>query len=159
MMRPPFDAAPSDSPDEEVERQIVLAYIELYRAAQRYTEAQTAEYGVTAVQLAALGALAKKGPMTIRGLAAALQARHSTTSELCDRLTRARLVKKVRCEKDRRAVEVALSKEGRSIVGRARVSPVDLMRRVLKPFNRTEKEQLLGLIRKARRAIGARVGG
>ncbi|NMH96184.1 MarR family transcriptional regulator [Pseudonocardia sp. K10HN5] len=87
---------------------------------------------VSLPQYRALVVLASRGPQRAVDLAAALGVNPSSATRLCDRLSRAGLVRRQRQSADRRAVKVALSPRGRELV-------VEVTQR-----RREEFERLLG---------------
>jgi DNA-binding MarR family transcriptional regulator len=73
---------------------------------------------VTLAQYRVLVELAARGPQRVAQLASVLGVERSTASRMCDRLVRKRLIHRRRESRDRRAVQVALTTEGRTLVDR-----------------------------------------
>lgn len=71
---------------------------------------------VTLTQYRSLVVLASRGPQSVAALAHELAVTPSTASRLCDRLVRKRLVRRREDPRDRRAVRLALTPEGRALV-------------------------------------------
>ena len=71
---------------------------------------------VTLPQYRALVVLAARGPQGTAELAAALAVNPSTTTRMCDRLVRKRLIRRYRQPGDRRAIRIALTAAGRDLV-------------------------------------------
>lgn len=71
---------------------------------------------VTLTQYRSLVVLASRGPQSVAALADELAVTPSTASRLCDRLVRKRLVARREDDRDRRAVRLALTSEGRTLV-------------------------------------------
>jgi DNA-binding MarR family transcriptional regulator len=87
---------------------------------------------VTLTQYRALVVLASRGPQSLAALADELAVTASTASRLCDRLVRKRLVRRREDPRDRRAVRLALTPEGRALVDavteRRRTEIADLLK-------------------------------
>jgi DNA-binding MarR family transcriptional regulator len=73
---------------------------------------------VTLAQYRVLVELAARGPQRVAELAGVLGVERSTATRMCDRLVRKRLIHRRRESRDRRAVQVALTGGGRSLVDR-----------------------------------------
>jgi DNA-binding MarR family transcriptional regulator len=71
---------------------------------------------VTLTQYRSLVVLASKGPQSVAALAEAVAVTPPTASRLCDRLVRKGLVRRREDPRDRRAVRLALTPEGRELV-------------------------------------------
>ena len=71
---------------------------------------------VTLTQYRSLVVLASRGPQGVAALAEELAVTPSTVSRLCDRLVRKGLVRRREDRRDRRAVRLALTPAGRSLV-------------------------------------------
>jgi DNA-binding MarR family transcriptional regulator len=71
---------------------------------------------VTLPQYRALIELAVRGPQRPADLAAALGVDRSTTTRMCDRLVRKRLISRRHSSADRRSVRIALSSDGVALV-------------------------------------------
>jgi DNA-binding MarR family transcriptional regulator len=71
---------------------------------------------VTLTQYRSLVVLASRGPQSSAALAEELAVTPSTASRLCDRLVRKGLVRRREDRRDRRAVRLALTPEGRALV-------------------------------------------
>jgi DNA-binding MarR family transcriptional regulator len=71
---------------------------------------------VTLPQYRALIELAVRGPQRAADLAAALGVDRSTTTRMCDRLVRKRLISRRHSSADRRSVRIALSADGVALV-------------------------------------------
>lgn len=86
---------------------------------------------VTLVQHRLLVLLATGGTRTVGVLADELGTDQSNASRLCDRLQRAGYVARRRSERDGRAVEVVITREGRGLVEVVRSARRDAIRAVL----------------------------
>lgn len=72
---------------------------------------------VTLTQYRVLVELAARGPQRVADLALVLGVESSTATRMCDRLVRKHLVHRRRASRDRRAVRIALTAEGRELIG------------------------------------------
>jgi DNA-binding MarR family transcriptional regulator len=73
---------------------------------------------VTLAQYRVLVELATRGPQRVAELADVLGVERSTATRMCDRLVRKRLIHRRRDSRDRRAVQVALTADGCTLVDR-----------------------------------------
>jgi DNA-binding MarR family transcriptional regulator len=73
---------------------------------------------VTLAQYRVLVELAARGPQRVAELAGVLGVERSTATRMSDRLVRKRLMHRRRESRDRRAVQLALTAEGRAVVDR-----------------------------------------
>lgn len=73
---------------------------------------------VTLTQYRVLVELAARGPQRVAELAGVLGVESSTATRMCDRLVGKRLIQRRRDKRDRRVVQVALSRQGHSLVDR-----------------------------------------
>jgi DNA-binding MarR family transcriptional regulator len=71
---------------------------------------------VTLTQYRSLVVLASRGPQSVAALAEAVAVTPPTASRLCDRLVRKGLVRRREDVRDRRAVRLALTRDGRDLV-------------------------------------------
>jgi MarR family 2-MHQ and catechol resistance regulon transcriptional repressor len=95
------------------------AFIKLMRAtdsASAYLSRHTEAAGLTTGQFGVLEALLHLGPMSQRELGAKLLRSGSNMTMVLDNLERRRLVRRTRRKDDRRAIEVALTADGRRLI-------------------------------------------
>jgi MarR family 2-MHQ and catechol resistance regulon transcriptional repressor len=95
------------------------AFIKLMRAtdsASAYLSRHTEAAGLTTGQFGVLEALLHLGPMGQRDLGAKLLRSGSNVTMVLDNLERRGLVRRTRRKDDRRAVEVALTADGRRLI-------------------------------------------
>jgi DNA-binding MarR family transcriptional regulator len=71
---------------------------------------------VTLTQYRSLVVLASRGPQSVAALAEAVAVTPPTVSRLCDRLVRKGLIRRREDARDRRAVRLALTRDGRELV-------------------------------------------
>ena len=69
-------------------------------------------------------------------------------TRLVDELARDALVRRERSEHDRRAVEIAITPEGRRVAQAGKRVVVDMLNRLVEPYSRTEIEALTALLQK-----------
>ena len=101
--------------DDELVDTVLAASRALVAVAARSLAAAADE--VTLPQYRALVVLAARSPRGTAELAAALAVNPSTATRMCDRLVRKGLVRRHRQAGDRRTVRIALTQEGRDLVG------------------------------------------
>lgn len=92
------------------------AFLVASRALVGVAAAALTDHDITLPQLRALVILSTDGPSTVGTLATSLEIHPSTTTRLCDRLVRKRLVKRTKVRSDRRTTDVALTAAGRRTV-------------------------------------------
>jgi DNA-binding MarR family transcriptional regulator len=100
------------------DRELVDAFVSASRALVAVAARSLADLGeeVTLPQYRALVVLRTQGPQRAADLAAGLGVTPSTGSRMIERLVRKALVRRVRSEEDRRAVEVQLTAAGVDLV-------------------------------------------
>jgi DNA-binding MarR family transcriptional regulator len=69
-------------------------------------------------------------------------------TRLVDELQRAGLVRRERSEQDRRAVEIAITPEGRRVANSGKRLVVDLLNQLVEPYSPEEVEALIALLQK-----------
>lgn len=110
---------------------------------------------VTLAQYRMLVELAARGAQRVAELATVLGVESSTVTRMCDRLVRKHLVHRRRASHDRRAVRVALTSEGRRLVGevsRRRREEISAIIQRMAPRDR-------GAVQRALRAFADAAGG
>ncbi len=110
-----MQSSPGPASDDALVDAVLAASRALVGVAARSLAAADAD--VTLPQYRALVELAARGPLKVADLAGALEVNPSTATRMCDRLNRKRLVRRHRMPADRRTVQVALSDDGRRLVG------------------------------------------
>jgi len=88
------------------------------RAGARYWHKVVADYGVTSAQALVLLCLALEDRITARQLGAKIEFDSATLTGLVDRLTKAGLVERQNNPRDRRAIFICLTPEGRDTATR-----------------------------------------
>ena len=90
-------------------KQILHGYLRLYRSISEEYRGQFGTVILTFPQTLVLSLLSAEGPMPISELAKATGSANSTISGVLDRLEQMELIQRIRSEKDRRVVYVALA--------------------------------------------------
>ena len=90
-------------------KQILHGYLRLYRSISEEYRGQFGTVTLTFPQTLVLSLLSAEGPMPISELAKATGSANSTISGVLDRLEQMELIQRIRSEKDRRVVYVALA--------------------------------------------------
>ena len=90
-------------------KQILHGYLRLYRSISEEYRGQFGTVTLTFPQTLVLSLLSAEGPMPISELAKATGSANSTISGVLDRLEQMKLIQRIRSEKDRRVVYVALA--------------------------------------------------
>ncbi len=89
-----------------------LLQVVAHRLQKRADSALKASAGLTTAQAAALSVIAKYGPVSQRFVADKLSQRESAVMTMADRLKRAGYIKRTKSEKDGRAWDLIVTKEG-----------------------------------------------
>jgi DNA-binding MarR family transcriptional regulator len=112
---------------------------------------QATAHDVTLPQCRALATLGQRGPLSLVGLAEALQVNPSTATRMCERLIEKGLVQRARAE---RGVSLDLSEAGKRVVldiTRARRRELD---QIVSKLSRRERDELVRCMDAFRRAAG-----
>ncbi|MBV9944195.1 MAG: MarR family transcriptional regulator [Solirubrobacterales bacterium] len=110
--------------------------------------------GVTLAQYRVLVELAARGPQRVAELAGALEVERSTVTRMCDRLVRKRLIHRRRESRDRRAVLVALTAAGRTLVDRVTHRRREEIGRILERLAPRDRAAVLRALRAFADAAG-----
>ena len=111
--------------------------------ARRHDRDQTA---FTATQRLALVEIGNLGPMRLHALAARMQTTPATASRAVDALVEEGLVERVPDERDRRAVQIALTRRGRTRVAERRAAVARLLDPAFLRLSPDERRRLLFLL-------------
>lgn len=109
---------------------------------------------VTLTQYRVLVELAARGPQRAAELAGVLGVERSTATRMCDRLARKRLIHRRRRGRDRRAVQVALTEEGQTLVDRVTHQRREEISRILERLASRDR----AAVRRALRAFADAAG-
>jgi DNA-binding MarR family transcriptional regulator len=107
---------------------IIARFLQIHRYLNKYSRTIASQFGISGRQLSALRCLTRKSQATIGELSDYLHITDSTTSEMVDGLETKGLVQRARCTKDNRVVRVSLTIDGESLVARAPLAGISLMR-------------------------------
>lgn len=119
---PSVPARPAGAlPDDAVElRLFVLRHFrQLFKSVKSHFQTVEVNTGVSGSQLWALAEIAERGGARVGEIADVLSIKHSTASNLIDRLEQRGLVARERDRDDQRVVRVTISERGSETLGRA----------------------------------------
>jgi len=105
-------------------------------------------YTITPPQFDALQWLHEIGDMTIGELSNKMYLAFSTTTDLIDRMEKAKLVKRVKEEHDRRVVRIHLLEAGETIIQEVIAKRQEYLKHLLEQVEATEAEEMLRLLTK-----------
>jgi len=103
--------------------------------------------GITLPQFDALNQLKRGGEMTMGELCDRLQLASSTVTDLIDRMERAELVRRCRCDADRRVVRLQISGRGMAVIDEVLRTRAEYLATVLGRLSRREHKQVAAAIR------------
>ena len=137
-----------DEPDPYV-LDAQVGYV-LRRAHQRHTAlfAARMEGGLTPTQFAALSRLAEVGPCSQNHLGRLTAMDVATIKGVVDRLRARGLVASESDAEDRRRSVIALTEEGRALIGPAQAAGREITEATLAPLSARERDTLLRLLRR-----------
>lgn len=118
-------------------------------------ERALAELGstLTPVQLRALMAISRSGPLSLNALAEDLRASPSSASKVCDRLQQAGFITRKAAQRDRRGVELALSRAGAGLVRWVHARHREQLASFIDEMGEDERAALITGLRELRRVI------
>ena len=140
---------PEPTPPQEVFLELVRTHEAFETAASRFFK----EYGVTAQQFNVLRILyvrAHDGGIACSAIAGRLLHRDPDMTRLLDRLERAGLVSRSRCQDDRRVVRARLTTEGIALVERIHAPLLAFHHELAGHLSPGESRELVRLLAKAR---------
>ena len=111
---------------------------------------------LTISHLIILELLYEKKLSTMTELAKSLNLTMSATTAIIDKMVKQRLVDRVRSDKDRRVVEVSLTKKGASTAVKVLNNRLDMIKEMFFILTKSEKQQYLRLLRKVYSGIKER---
>lgn len=153
---------PTRYPGLPEERAALDAYIKLWRAAHAVevtANRHLAGHGLTVSQFGVLEALYHLGPLSQRQLAGKILRSSGNLTMVIDNLERGGLVRRERDSGDRRVINVFLTPEGETLVGRVLPDHVRGIREVFAGLTPGELTQLAALTRKLGRGLAGREEG
>ena len=137
---------------EELADQLHSAAIRLLRLVR----VQDAASGVAPARLSALSVIVFGGPVSLRELARAEQVRPPTMSRIVDALEALGLARRRRNAQDRRAVEIAATKKGVTLLMKGRDRRVKFLASCLARLTRDERAQIAGAVAAIKKALQPR---
>jgi DNA-binding MarR family transcriptional regulator len=135
---------------------IVQGLRRIVKALHSYSQDVYRTYGLTAPQLWALKTLQRDGRMAAGQLAEALAVHQSSLSILVDRLEKRGLVQRIRSQRDRRFVEVALTKRGAAL---SAMAPEPAQGRLLHALRTMSRAEVKSIARAVDRLVDAMEAG
>jgi DNA-binding MarR family transcriptional regulator len=136
-------------PDTEATEFAGQLFFRLWRASHTRIAAKLESIGLTPASFGVLNLLAKRDAMIQQEIGKAMGIDPSTMVALLDGLEGAGLVTRRPHPDDRRAREVAITPKGRKALERGRKLNGEVEDEVLKGLNKTERRELLALLRQA----------
>lgn len=150
------ESSPGVSPSAAQDDQLVDAVLGASRALVAVAARSLGDLAedVTLAQYRVLVELAARGPQRVAELASVLRVERSTATRMCDRLVRKRLIHRRRNSRDRRAVQVALTAGGRSVVDRVTRRRREEITRILERLVPRDRAAVLRALRAFADAAG-----
>ncbi|MEZ6071182.1 MAG: MarR family transcriptional regulator [Pirellulales bacterium] len=127
---------------------MIVALRRITRAIDLHSRELLQAVGLTAPQLAALRAIARMQPVTVGALARSIHLSQATLTGILTRLEKRRLITRARSGADRRAVDVEITDEGRSVLSTAPSLLHDCFRRELSTLKDWEQNQILATLQR-----------
>lgn len=118
------------------------------KALVREFDREIAPLGLNTVQALVLILLAEGVTVTAADLCRELSHDAGALTRIVDKLEAGGLVRRVRRQRDRRAADLELTKEGRRVHGEVRRAQVEVLNRMLQGFSRSEARMLEGLLKR-----------
>ncbi len=115
--------------------QVLVALRRIIRAIDLHSRTLVTRFGLTGPQLTLLRALPAGGERSVGDLAKAVSLSHATTTGIVERLGKVGLVRRVRCDQDRRRVLVSLTPDGEKALAQ---TPPMLQEHFIAEFGRLE---------------------
>jgi DNA-binding MarR family transcriptional regulator len=137
---------------EELADQLHSAAIRLLRLVR----VQDAASGIAPARLSALSVIVFGGPVSLRDLAKAEQVRPPTMSRIVDALEAQGLARRRIDQKDRRAVLIAATKKGATLLKQGRKRRVKFLASYLSTLGRAELSLIADALGAIRRALQSR---
>ena len=111
---------------------------------------------LTMSHIIVLELLYEKKHSTMTGLAKSLNLTMSATTAIIDKMVKQKLVGRARSEKDRRIVEVSLTKKGTTTATEVLNNRLEMVKEMFLVLTKSEKQQYLKLLRKVYSGITER---
>jgi DNA-binding MarR family transcriptional regulator len=104
------------------------------------------KYGITTEQWRVLACIKSRGPLRPVDIASILERAPNSMSMLVDRMVKARLVRRTRDRKDRRAVFVSITNKGKEAVEPAVPAGWEFINKLLSPLSRDDQLALADML-------------
>jgi DNA-binding MarR family transcriptional regulator len=149
---------PSLSPDVKADvDQVLEAIIYLSTETRRLTKELARRANVTGPQLTVVKLLETIGDLSLSELSDKIRAQNSTVTGIVDRMEREGLAQRVRSTEDRRVVRIRLTEKGQKLAAEIPVEPMEILRTALGGLTPVETQELLRIMSKVAKRIGALV--
>ncbi len=135
--------------------QVLEAMIYLSTETRRVTKELARRANVTGPQLTVVKLLETIGDLSLSELSDRIRAQNSTVTGIVDRMEREGLAQRVRSTEDRRVVRIHLTEKGRELARAIPVEPMEILRGALSGLTAPETHELLRLMTKVAKRIGA----
>jgi DNA-binding MarR family transcriptional regulator len=135
--------------------QVLEAIFYLSTETRRVTKEFARRANVTGPQLTVMKILETFGDISLSELSDKIRAQNSTVTGIVDRMEREGLALRVRSTEDRRVVRIRLTDKGLALAREIPVEPMDILRSALGGLTPAETQELLRLMTKIAKRIGA----
>lgn len=135
--------------------QVLEAIIYLSTETRRVTKELARRANVTGPQLTVVKLLETIGDLSLSELSDRIRAQNSTVTGIVDRMEREGLAQRVRSTEDRRVVRIHLTEKGQALARDIPVEPMEILRTALGGLTPTETQEMLRLMTKVAKRIGA----
>ncbi len=135
--------------------QVLEAIIYLSTETRRVTKELARRANVTGPQLTVVKLLETIGDLSLSELSDRIRAQNSTVTGIVDRMEREGLAQRVRSTEDRRVVRIRLTEKGLALARGIPVEPMEILRSALAGLTPTETQEMLRLMTKVAKRIGA----
>jgi DNA-binding MarR family transcriptional regulator len=105
-------------------------------------------FDVTSAQYIIMGHLVYSLADSASGLCKGIAYDPGAMTRMVDRLESKKLIRRIRCEDDRRAVKLELTDEGKALFPKMRVKVVEVLNHLMRDFSQSEARQLEGLLQR-----------
>jgi DNA-binding MarR family transcriptional regulator len=141
--------ASKPSPEAPVTEYAGQLFFRLWRASHTGVAAALGSLGLTPALFALLNVIGAREGAIQQELGSAMGIDPSTMVSLIDQLEGAGLARRRPSPRDRRAREVTITPKGRRLLARGRKAAAEVEDEVLRGLSGDERDQLLGLLRRA----------
>lgn len=138
-----------------VDDSIIVALRRISQAVDTYSRYLLQEFGLTAPQIGALRALQRQEPLGSSQLAERLHLTAQTMAGIVSRLEQRGLISRTRDSRDRRAVRLHITVEGRRLADSAPSLLSDRFRKELDQLREWERTQILSVLQRVAAMMNA----